>query len=355
MNYSTFFTKISRLSGGVLDKKNLACLIPIISLVSAFFVYSFFYTEFTETNLSKTILKTGLTPAEVMIDAEADLTDTDIMVINNSAYAARSSWSVFAFLHVCICIAALIVGFYTIFAVTRQFSRWVPWVVSLLFLVYLASQLLFFNLIGNYSIVTQLLQRTIMSAEYSGFPQILNYVIFLNKFGFYVATLLSIAAGMTLLKTQTLEKRTIEQSGEHLRQQMGLLQITLYVGTIVLISAIFLWRFTLQWALVYIYPWDGPVHLSVAALTNSQILSSGIYYSVLLALSYVPVAAILHNRAFNLVEQKEPDKPVSQRSEWLKENGLSLSPMDLLPRIVAILGPLLAGSITELIKVVQSG
>jgi len=309
-----------------------------------------FYAEFIETNPSKAVLATGLKPADVMVIDPIALTDEEIATLNNRAYAARSTWSALAFFHFCVCVAAVVTGVFLLFAATQNYPLKLPLSILAFFVVYAVIQFFALGSLGSFQIIIQVLRKTIEIAEYSGFPKILSFSIGLNKLSFVSATLLAAVAGITLLRIQTTESEVLLN---HLRNQVRLLNVTLYVSTIILVSAIVFWIVTMQWALVYIYPPDGPVYSSFEALTKSQIVGSGIYYSILLALSYIPVAAIQYRRASKLAEQSQPGSSLKQHEDWLKNNGLSLSPMDFIPRLAAIFGPLLAGSVTELFKLIQ--
>jgi len=303
-----------------LEVKDMAFLIPLICLILAYFASAFFYSEFIESDPAKEYLPTGLKPADVMLVPIKDLSISELAALNNKAYAARSSWTAFAYLHVTVCIVAMMVGVLLIFAAAKK-PRWIALVVSIACFLYMFSQIANFTLIGNYKVFAQLIQQTIATSQLSGFPKVLIYAIFLNKISFYAAAILAVAGGMTLFE---LRSNNNELKAKHLREEIKLQQIALYMGTIVLISAILLWSFTLRWALVYVYPWDGLVYQSIESLINGQITTVGIYYSILLAVAYIPVAAIHHRRALKLAEQEIPKESADQQSTWLKINDTLL-------------------------------
>ena len=109
----------------------------------------------------------------------------------------------------------------------------------------------------------------------------------------------------------------------------------------------------MQWAMVYIYPQNGYLYESTLALANSQVIVRGIYFSVLLAATYLPAAAIQYWRASQIARTEIPNAPPHERANWLKDNGLGMTPLEFLPKLVAILGPILAGSVTDLFKLFE--
>ena len=241
------------------------------------------------------------------------------------------------------------IGFYVLRESTRGYSPLLFRSIFVVFILYILGQIFIFSQTGSYQVVRQLLSETIASAQYSSFPNIVNFVVLLDKIGFLVASLLAITAGLTLLKP-TKENLPAEK---YLSNQMSLLKVVLYAGTGVFISTIFMWSFTLRWALVYIYPIEGFYYNSVVSVANSQVIVRGIYFSVLLSATYLPTAAIQYWRASRIAQQAIPDALSSERGNWLREKGIGISPAEFLPRLAAILGPVMAGSISELFKLLQ--
>jgi len=325
-----------------------ACFVPLLVLLVVYGLYYRTYIEFVESSPSKTILSTGLKPAEVNI-LDTTVTGDEAVALNNAAYSARTLWSGTFFLHICICLAVISLGFYALREATRGYPPILFRSVSSIYLLYILGQIFIFAQTGSYQVVQQLLSKTIVTAQYSSFPNVVNFVVFLDKLGFLVASLLVIAAGLTLLEPS---KETL-QNEKHLASQMSILRLILYAGTGVFISTIFMWSFTFRWALVYIYPNEGFYYDSVVSIANSQVIVRGVYFSILLSATYLPTTALQYWRASKIAQQENPDALPSEMAKWMKENGIGISPTEFLPRIAAILGPILAGSISELFKLLQ--
>lgn len=128
------------------------------------------------------------------------------------------------------------------------------------------------------------------------------------------------------------------------------LRVLLYTGTCALV--IYVLRVSIQasWALAYLpsspekKPYDPAVVMSslTSAFTSAQAASS----TLLLAAIYIPAFLILRSRAIALAD---PGLTPEAREKWLKERGLSVSFTEHLPRVAAILGPLLAGPLGDLL------
>ena len=324
------------------------CLVPILVLLVVYGLYYRTYLEFVESSPAKVMFLTGIKPANV-ITVEPRLLGEDAAAMNNAAYSARTIWSSLFFLHICISIAALVVGIYIMQQATRGYSARLPQIILIIFVFYTLAQIFIFANTGSYWVVKQLLNQTIAVAAYSPFPYITNFVFLLDKIGFVAASFLAIDAGLTLLKPAS----STEPEHKHLAQQMDLLRLTLYAGTAVFITTTLMWSFTMRWAMVYIYPQNGYYYDSTLALANSQLIVRGIYFSVLLAATYLPAAAIQNWRASQIASIQKPKAPPIERANWLKDNGLGMTPLEFLPKLVAILGPMLAGSVTELFNLFQ--
>ena len=325
-----------------------ACFVPLLVLLVVYGLYYRTYLEFVESSPSKVLFSTGLKPAEVSI-LDNTVTGEDAATLNNDAYAARTLWSGIFYMHICISLAVMAIGFYALREATWGYPSLLFRSIVVLFIVYIFGQIFIFSKTGSYQVIQQLLSKTIASAQYSSFPNVVDFVVFLDKIGFLVASLLVITAGLTLLKP-TSETLPTEK---YLANQMSLLRLILYAGTGVFISTIFMWSFTLRWALVYIYPTEGLYYESVVSVANSQVIVRGIYFSILLSATYLPTAAIQYWRASRIVQQAIPDAIPAEQANWLKEKGIGISPAEFLPRLAAILGPIMAGSISELFKLLQ--
>jgi hypothetical protein len=131
----------------------------------------------------------------------------------------------------------------------------------------------------------------------------------------------------------------------------GRLRALLYAGTCALV--IYVLRVSIQanWALAYLPPSppenkaDAPAVL-MASLTSAFTSAQAASSTLLLAAIYIPAFIILRSRAVSLAD---PHMTPKAREDWLKENGLSVSFTEHLPKVAAILGPLIVGPLGELL------
>lgn len=162
-----------------------------------------------------------------------------------------------------------------------------------------------------------------------------------NSFGFAVALLLTLASCAVLYSRHTGSYpdglRQIAAQTKHLR-------LVLYVGTVMLVTGVLLMRSVYQWVLAFL--WRDAQVVKVADRFLSELLSiEGAYFTFILAAVYLPAAFILQRRADSLAELPELE---TEKEQVLKDYGLGVSLTQSLPRVLAILGPLLAGPVGEL-------
>jgi hypothetical protein len=141
-----------------------------------------------------------------------------------------------------------------------------------------------------------------------------------------------------------------QQGVSELSALTGRLRALLYAGTCALV--IYVLRVSIQanWALAYLPPspenkGDAPAAV-MASLTSAFTSAQAASSTLLLAAIYIPAFIILRSRAVALADPRMAPKA---REDWLKENGLSVSFTEHLPRVAAILGPLIVGPLGELL------
>lgn len=140
-------------------------------------------------------------------------------------------------------------------------------------------------------------------------------------------------------------------------ERMRLLRVMLYFGTALLVIVSLRFSTELRWAADLLRAWNpaspGPaadaalkpiegyfsVITTTAAATNTLIMAA----------VYVPAALVLRGRAHRLAAEVTGEGPTPAREKWLQERGLAFSLAEHLPRVAALLAPLLAGPIGELI------
>ena len=88
---------------------------------------------------------------------------------------------------------------------------------------------------------------------------------------------------------------------------------------------------------------------------NSTVVAvAGGFNTMVLAAVYLPAAYILQRRARLEVMRSSLKLKPEDREKMLKDQGLTFSFRESLPRVAAILGPLLAGPIGDLVKNIPS-
>jgi hypothetical protein len=185
-----------------------------------------------------------------------------------------------------------------------------------------------------------------------------------------VAITLVIASSATLLPIG--KSASIEEYAYYTRRQTRNLQSVLYAGAVVLVITTFRQNITLRWALDYLQPpelLNQLVGFSVArylmgrleVVVSNIVTGTGIMNTLLLTGLYVPAALVLQNRVRGLARlavQREKAVPeagldvplTKEQTEWIAQHDLALPLKEQLPKIVAILSPMLAGPVGQLLN-----
>lgn len=154
----------------------------------------------------------------------------------------------------------------------------------------------------------------------------------LNALGYVVAVLLSLTVYAVLYRLR--ETTDLKQLGRGMKS----LSSILYAGTLILIVGILFEKALLQWAFTFT-PREEHLVKAADSFTAALVAFDGGYYTLLLAALYLPAAFMLRRQAGQLVDY-DP--------KTLEPYGLNFSFTESLPRMFAILGPLLAGPVGEL-------
>jgi hypothetical protein len=126
-------------------------------------------------------------------------------------------------------------------------------------------------------------------------------------------------------------------------EQMQDLRTVLYFGTVLLIVGVLRMSAVTQWTLAFIPP-DATDAAKSFYLTLSSV--TGGFNSMILAAVYLPAAYILQRRAQLLAKELSLSPEEKEKIMGSKESTFSIK--ESLPKILAILGPLLAGPIGDL-------
>jgi hypothetical protein len=132
-----------------------------------------------------------------------------------------------------------------------------------------------------------------------------------------------------------------------LSRRMQLLRYLLYMGAVLLVIGVLRLSTTLNWGASFI-PSESATGKLLGILIPGIVSSLGTYYTLLMAAMYLPAALILRARARELVNENVEVE--AERDSWLSNHGLTLSYVESLPRIIAILAPLMAGPFFDIMK-----
>jgi hypothetical protein len=142
----------------------------------------------------------------------------------------------------------------------------------------------------------------------------------------------------------------LDRTEQRLLLYMKLLRLTLYLGAMVLVTEILNVSALLHWPLAYLNTKDATYGGSIDNLVSALITERAVNYTGFLALLYIPSFLIFKEDAYRVACHKFPDKSLVEREPWLKEQGITFSIWEYLPRAVAILAPLLSTPISEVIR-----
>jgi hypothetical protein len=162
-----------------------------------------------------------------------------------------------------------------------------------------------------------------------------------ERLGAFAATLLACALGIVLFQRRP---PATPEEVIGLARRMRMLAAILYAGTILLVISLLRLGGLYDWIANASSPDD---QKAIAALSAGLLRVWGFYYTTILAAIYLPGFALLRGEARSTVEcQRLAD--VEQQDGWLKKHGLTTDWADVLPRILAILAPVLVGELHKL-------
>jgi hypothetical protein len=145
-------------------------------------------------------------------------------------------------------------------------------------------------------------------------------------------------------------KAKLDQIERRLLIYMRLLRLSLYLGAAVLVTEILNVSALLHWPLAYLDTQSTSYGRSIDILVSSLMTERAVNYTGFLALLYIPSFLVFKWDAYRVACRKLPKKSLAEREAWLKEHGIAFSAWELLPRAIAILGPVLSTPVSELIR-----
>lgn len=257
------------------------------------------------------------------------------------------SYGLMAALYLGACVIACGVGLYAI----KGSSQGKPWFsrAMILFSIALAVGIAFYlfqnppysSRCNQNDIWSQLVCKTIADNWIIGSrnigARVVSWHLWLDAVGVTIATFFALITSVIL-------RSALEPNNEttYLKEQIRYLRIMLYVGSALLIIATLRLSTILHWTLDYLQPHPSMAdNKEVSFLINNLngfisnvVTSMGAFYTLLLIVIFVPAALILNNST--------------------KESGEIVSPLsEQLLRLAAIVGPLLAGPIGELLNLLK--
>lgn len=186
-------------------------------------------------------------------------------------------------------------------------------------------------------ILLPLIQSTV-AKDLSGTEQLIQLS---NSCAFAVAFLLTFTSVMILIP---INKSSYPNSLKQIATQMKYQRVILYLGTFILIAGVLMVRSLYQWSLAFVLRDDQAIK-AAEGFFSILLAAEGGYFTLVLAAVYLPAAFILRHRADSLPGMPEDEE---KKDEVLKKYDMNFSFSHSLPRVVAILGPLLAGPVGEL-------
>lgn len=255
-------------------------------------------------------------------------------------YVAKAAWTLVDGVHLLACLAALVTSALIIYHALLDYHPRFRRTIIIVAFALTADLSLLFTLWANRDIgapAPELLRTTVAT----DFPRILFYT--------HVSDAMSLTAALSLCfaATAILWKRYANQPDDatDLARRMKLLRYVLYMGAVLLVMGVLRLSTTLNWAASFLQV-QSEAGKGIASLVTGVVSSLGTYYTLLMSGIYLPAALVLRARARELAELQ----PQEEQQTWLTKRGLTLSYAESLPRLVAILAPLMAGPFVDIIK-----
>lgn len=317
--------------------ERLPDLLPLLVPVVVFITFFVFYNRFLF--CSKENPCTPLTAAEIT----AGISNLD--QTRAAIYVARASWTLINGVHVLACLAAIVTAGIVIYRALPKpdYSRSKKWMLISIVVVAAAdiSILVAIWTLGDVSSPAQTLSHSTVGQM---IPWFNRYNRLLDALSFTGTLAMAVAACATIWKWNA-----ADETEAQLKQRVNLLKPILYVSAATLAIAVFRISATHGWAASYLPP-ESNIGKSVASLVSGIVASMGTLFTLLVAGIFVPAAVVLRARIRDLATREQPKDP----DGWLASHGLALSFSQSVRGVLALLTPLLAGPVGELIAQVTS-
>jgi len=316
-------------NGATRKRIRLSCFLPLLVPIVIVIAFVIFYRIFLFCHgtdapcslITTTALRAGVKNAN------------DIHV---RSYVAKAAWTLVNGVHVIACVAAIIISGVVMNRALSDYTRRTRTMIIALAIALVANLSLVVSVYFNWDTGSpgpQLLRATVGQV----LPTIFIWIRFFDALSLTAVFCLCCAV-CALVWDPAPDKL-------ELRARLKLLRYVLFTSAVMLVIGVLRLSTTLNWGSSFI-PADGEVGKFIDPLVSGIISSLGMFYTLLIAGMDGPAVVLLRSRANELAEAANPQAP----DTWLSENGLTLSFSVWLPRIVAILAPLMAGPFIEILK-----
>jgi len=187
--------------------------------------------------------------------------------------------------------------------------------------------------------------------------------------GLSVATALFLAAVASRVITPIVRPTdSLDRKIARVSVKLQTIRFLLYFGMVILVTNVVQTRAFLSISLPHVKGSDASARGDIEQVTkgtgektsdaqknltnviNGLVTARGVLSTCMLAAIFFPATFFLREEAYKLAIEAKPEAPVSERESWLQERGLIATVAELIPRFAAVLAPLIAGPLSELIK-----
>lgn len=174
------------------------------------------------------------------------------------------------------------------------------------------------------------------------FASIETFRILLEQLTSVAATVLVVTASLLLFPVSgNLETRLRTTAERHTA-----LSYLLALGTALLAGDVLLKRAAGQWSLSYFVDPDCAV---LRELVDGIVSGWAVYDSLFLAATYIPAAVVLRGRLARYASEVDVQPPPA----WFDKTWLTISPLQEISRLIAILGPFLVGQASDIANLLK--
>jgi hypothetical protein len=324
-------------------------VLPLIAVVVLYATYayarrSFFFcntgrcNESIPANLWR-VLKIESGSEQNATEKKEDLLSQELRLRERTSliYSGRMTWYFLMMIYLFICAGSITVSLIIIFHLFpnhRVLLLLLPVTLSSLFGIY------FFSRPAVHMVLfMEIFKNTIVKDV----PSIERITNLLDSIGNAAAFCLLLTSCAILLAPYHL---SFPQGLRELSRRMSYARSVLYTGTLLLIVTILLKGSLYQWSLAFTSREPAAVKIA-SSFVSSLLAVEGGFYTLVLVAVYVPAAVVLQRRAYCL--RKLPTG-YEEREKMFAQHGMTFSLKEALPRILAILGPFLAGPIGQFLS-----